>query len=57
MYGYDEDSAFMKGYRAHLAGQSLLTNPYSELYAPEQWDEWLDGWLDADIDDVIKDEP
>lgn len=41
MIEYDE------GYEAFEEGLDLKDNPYSDVYQPEKFEEWDEGFLDA----------
>lgn len=36
---------FEQGVRAKLSGKSEFYNPYRDRGTPQQFQDWLDGWL------------
>lgn len=40
----------LEGYAARLANIAYNRNPYSWYSQNKEWNDWADGWVQADID-------
>jgi hypothetical protein len=45
---FPEESAYNQGKAANKSRKNYTDNPYSKDYEPDKYEEWTDGWIDAE---------
>ena len=45
---FPEESAYNQGKAANKSRKNYTDNPYSKDYEPDKYEEWADGWIDAE---------
>jgi len=45
---FPEESAYNQGKAANKSRKNYTDNPYSKDYEPDKYEEWTDGWMDAE---------